>query len=98
MVSLDDIADEIFVMVPDACGLARSTRALFQSRRHKLKEYSGEALSYQVLEDWAALGVGAAILLESKVSRADVPAYTIRHKNGRKRESRTRALIRPRQP
>ena len=40
MASLDDIADEIFVMVPDACGLARSTRALFQSRRHKLKEYS----------------------------------------------------------
>ena len=31
----------------------------------------------------AALGVGAAILPESKVSRADLPAYTIRHKNGK---------------
>jgi LysR family transcriptional regulator, hydrogen peroxide-inducible genes activator len=95
MVSLNDIGDEIFVMVPDACGLARSTRALFQSRRHKLKEYSGEALSYQVLEDWAALGVGAAILPESKVSRADRPAYTIRHKNGKEARITFEAIWRP---
>ncbi len=28
-VRIDDIAHETFVMVPDACGLARATRALF---------------------------------------------------------------------
>ncbi|MFX9061817.1 LysR substrate-binding domain-containing protein, partial [Acinetobacter baumannii] len=64
-VQLKDIADETYVMVPDACGLSRATRALFRSQRRKLQEYSGEAMSYQVLEEWAALGIGSAILPKS---------------------------------
>jgi LysR family transcriptional regulator, hydrogen peroxide-inducible genes activator len=67
-VSLKDIAHETYVMVPDACGLARATRALFRSQRRTLHEYSGEAMSYQVLEAWARLGIGAAILPTSKLS------------------------------
>jgi LysR family hydrogen peroxide-inducible transcriptional activator len=67
-VALKDIAEETFVMVPDACGLARATRALFRSQRRKLREYPGEAMSYQVLEQWAGLGIGAAIMPRSKLS------------------------------
>jgi DNA-binding transcriptional LysR family regulator len=67
-VQMKDIANEVYVMVPDACGLSSTTRALFRSHRRKLHEYSGEAMSYQVLEEWAALGVGAAILPKSKLS------------------------------
>ena len=67
-VQLKDIADETYVMVPDACGLSRTTRTLFQSNRRKLHEYSGEAMSYQVLEEWASLGIGAAILPKSKIT------------------------------
>ena len=67
-VHLKDIADETYVMVPDACGLSRATRALFRRNRRKLHEYSGEALSYQVLEEWAALGIGSAILPLSKIT------------------------------
>jgi LysR family hydrogen peroxide-inducible transcriptional activator len=67
-VRLADIANETFVMVPDACGLSRETRRLFRRHRRKLLEYSGEAMSYQVLEEWAALGVGAAILPLSKIA------------------------------
>ena len=63
-----DICHETFVMVPDYCGLARVTRELFQSRGLQLKTYPGEALSSSVLEEWAALGLGAAILPRSKVS------------------------------
>jgi DNA-binding transcriptional LysR family regulator len=48
--------------------LARETRRLFRRHRRKLLEYSGEAMSYQVLEEWAALGVGAAILPLSKIA------------------------------
>jgi DNA-binding transcriptional LysR family regulator len=70
-VQLKDIADETYVMVPDACGLSRATRALFRSQRRKLREYAGEAMSYQVLEQWAALGIGAAILPRSKVTAPD---------------------------
>jgi len=57
-------------MVPDACGLARATRALFRTQRKKLHEYPGQAMGYRVLEEWAALKIGAAILPKSKVTRA----------------------------
>ncbi len=81
-VELKDISNEIYVMVPDACGLARTTRELFRSHRRKLIEYSGEAMSYQVLEEWAVLGVGAAILPRSKVVGRDHAAFTIMDKTG----------------
>lgn len=80
-VNLGDIAGDTFVMVPDACGLARATRTLFRSHRKTLNEYSGQALSYQVLEDWAMLNVGAAILPQSKVTRSAASVRTIRSRN-----------------
>lgn len=82
-VQLKDIAEETYVMVPDACGLSRATRALFRSQRRKLHEYSGEAMSYQVLEEWAALGIGAAILPMSKVAASGKAASPIADKSGR---------------
>lgn len=66
-VTLRDIADETFVMVPDTCGLTQTTRALFKKERLKLKEYSGNAMSYAVLQEWAELGIGSAILPRSKL-------------------------------
>ncbi len=81
-VKLKDIADETYVMVPDACGLSRATRTLFRSQRRKLHEYSGEAMSYQVLEEWAALGIGAAILPKSKLTPSDRASFPITDKGG----------------
>jgi LysR family transcriptional regulator, hydrogen peroxide-inducible genes activator len=81
-VQIKDIANETYVMVPDACGLARATRALFRSQRRKLKEYSGEAMSYQVLQEWATLGIGAAILPMSKVASNTKAALPIADKSG----------------
>jgi DNA-binding transcriptional LysR family regulator len=81
-VALKDIAQETYVMVPDACGLARATRALFRSHRRKLQEYPGEAMSYQVLEQWAGLGIGAAILPRSKLSARTRNALPIVDKEG----------------
>lgn len=80
-VRIDDIAHETFVMVPDACGLARATRALFRTQRKKLQEYRGEAMGYRVLEEWAALKIGAAILPKSKVTTSH--AYSIKDKADR---------------
>jgi len=81
-VQLREIADETYVMVPDACGLARATRALFRSQRRKLHEYPGEAMSYQVLQEWAALGIGAAILPKSKVAADGGASFPIIDKTG----------------
>ena len=82
LVKFEDIVDETFVMVPNVCGLAKATRALFRSRRKKLQEYPGEALSYQVLEEWAALGLGAAILPKSKLQSAESKAALLTDKSG----------------
>lgn len=82
-IPFESIAEELFVMVPNVCGLARATRALFRSHRRKLHEYSGEALSYQVLEEWAALGLGAAILPKSKLQGTNRNAYELTNKKGK---------------
>jgi len=82
-VSLDNISGETFVMVPDTCGLAHATRALFRSHRRKIHEYSGQALSYQVLEQWANLGIGAAVLPKSKVTPEADYTLSIIDKAGR---------------
>jgi LysR family hydrogen peroxide-inducible transcriptional activator len=71
-VRLEDIAGDEFLLVHDACGLTRLTRQLFASRRLPLREYAGQAVSYQVLEEWARVGVGSAILPRSKLSRPSV--------------------------
>ena len=59
---------DVFLLVHDACGLTRVTRQLFASRRLALREYEGQGVSYQVLEEWTRVGVGSAILPESKLS------------------------------
>jgi len=81
-IALEDVAEETFVMVPNACGLAQATRSLFRRYRKKLKEYSGEALSYGILEEWASLGLGAAILPESKLLKARGKSRPLVGKNG----------------
>ena len=65
---LKDIAGEVFVLGPDGCGLAAMTRNLFEKAGATLKEYTGQALSYQVMLDWADIGIGATILPESKIT------------------------------
>jgi LysR family transcriptional regulator, hydrogen peroxide-inducible genes activator len=69
-------------MVPNSCGLSGATRSIFRSQRRKLHEYSGEAMSYQVLQDWAALGIGAAILPQSKVNEHEHAVANILDKSG----------------
>jgi DNA-binding transcriptional LysR family regulator len=71
-IRLQDIAGDEFLLVHDACGLTRFTRSLFASRRLPLREYEGQAVSYQVLEEWARVGVGSAILPLSKLSSPDL--------------------------
>ena len=68
---VDEIADDTFLLVHDRCGLTVRTRQLFRFRR-TLKAYQSQAVSYQVLEEWAGQGVGSAILPRSKVSADDV--------------------------
>ncbi|MGW4668755.1 LysR family transcriptional regulator [Streptosporangium sandarakinum] len=73
-VELSDAADAQFILVPDACGLTRFTTQLFQEHDLPLRAYPGEAGGYQVLEQWVGLGLGMAILPESKLTDAALTA------------------------
>lgn len=70
---LRDIARETFVLGPDGCGLASVMRGLFKKAGLRLNEYSGQALSYQVMQDWADIGIGATVLPRSKFSPQFAP-------------------------
>lgn len=65
---LTSVGADTFVMVPDSCGLARTTRALFASANVPLQVYGGEAMGYHVLQEWAALDLGSAILPRSRLA------------------------------
>jgi DNA-binding transcriptional LysR family regulator len=68
MTEFEAEADASFILVPDTCGLTTFTKQLFASHKHPMNAYPGEAASYQVLEQWASMGLGAAILPVSKLS------------------------------
>ena len=77
IVDLADLAQEEFVLVPDACGLTRVTKRHFNDHNLTLHRYPGEASSYRVVGEWAALGLGSGILPLSKVEKEDAARIAI---------------------
>jgi DNA-binding transcriptional LysR family regulator len=73
---LKELGGDTFVMVPDRCGLARLTRGLFADADLPLNTYAGEAMGYHVLQEWAALDLGSAILPASRLT-SDVRAVPL---------------------
>lgn len=66
-INLEAIAEQLLVFTKGDCGLAPATRELFTSAKLRVQEYRGEALSYSVLQEWAELGIGAAIMPGSRI-------------------------------
>lgn len=69
-IGLSELADRQLILVPDACGLTTFTRDLLAAHDVPMRTYPGEAQSYQVLEEWSMLGIGAAVLPASRAARA----------------------------
>ncbi|MFJ4815018.1 LysR family transcriptional regulator [Streptomyces sp. NPDC088801] len=66
---LDAAAGADYILVPDTCGLTTFTTQLFRGQDLALRTYPGEAATYRVLDEWAGIGVGAALLPRSKITR-----------------------------
>lgn len=66
--TLEALAGKDVLLVGDDCGLAPTVRKLFKDSKIPLTEYEGKALSYGVLEKWAQLGIGVALLPASKIA------------------------------
>lgn len=76
-IQLNEITNETYVLTPDVCGLTSTVQALFDEQGFRLKKYPGQALSYEVLQEWAALGIGAAILPRSKISPSNCKSASV---------------------
>lgn len=78
---LGDYPDAPMILT-QGCGLSDTIADLFKRQGLVLKPYPGQALSYQVVEEWADLGIGAGILPLSKISPANRSARRILLDNG----------------
>jgi len=74
VVDLNEVAKHTFVLTVGTCGLASATRALFGKARVAINEYPGQAITYSALQEWADLGIGSALLPESRV-RGDAERF-----------------------
>ena len=70
---LEDAGKDQFILVPDACGLTTFTTQLFRAHELPLRTYAGEAASYGVLQEWAKLGLGSAMVPRSKLTSPNLP-------------------------
>lgn len=66
---LGELAGKQLILMPDTCGLTTFTEDLLREHDLAFRAYPGEASTYQVLEEWSNLGLGAAILPVSKLTR-----------------------------
>jgi DNA-binding transcriptional LysR family regulator len=80
-IELGELSGLPLVMVGEGCGLTVFTRTLFATTGAELRPYPGIAEDYRSLEDWAALGLGGALLPLSRF-RDDEPTRPV-HQNGR---------------
>jgi DNA-binding transcriptional LysR family regulator len=78
-ITLDSLGNYPLILVPDLCGLTAFTVALFADSDIPLHRYPGEAASYQVLQEWTQLGLGAALLPVSKLSGPGHSARELQH-------------------
>jgi LysR family transcriptional regulator, hydrogen peroxide-inducible genes activator len=69
-IGLREAASGRLVLTDGMCGLAPATRELFARARIAIDEYSGHAMSYAALEEWAELGIGGAILPAMHIRKA----------------------------
>lgn len=69
-IELDELTGELILM-PDTCGLTTFTRDLFRANELPVRAYAGEASSYRMLEEWANLGLGSAVIPKSKLTAPD---------------------------
>lgn len=97
-VELTEAADGPFIVVPNSCGLRKFTEQLFEAQGLPLETYPGAAASYSVLEQWAGLGLGSAILPKSRIMSPDTAHYRALLEDGHEVEIFYEAVWHPRSP
>ena len=82
-VGISALPDSSVIMTGGGCGLNGALKPLFEGPGAKLRGYPGQAISYQVIEEWAELGIGAGILPRAKLSSGKDRACPLLLNDGR---------------
>lgn len=80
-ISLDELDGQPIILT-QGCGLSDVIADLFADGGVTLNRYTGQALSYSVVEEWAGLGIAGGILPRSKLSDRAVSARPIVRSDG----------------
>lgn len=70
-VAIADLPDTPIIMTGGGCGLNGALERLFVEEGGTLKPYPGQAISYQVIADWAGLGIGAGLLPDAHIAKTE---------------------------
>ena len=79
---LNKLPDAPIILTGGGCGLNGSLENLFKHQKCRFTSYPGQVLSYQVIEEWASLGIAAGILPKAKISSDNTTARSLQLKNG----------------
>ena len=80
---IQDLPDTPVILTGGGCGLNGALTELFERQGMQLPTYTGQALTYQVIEEWSELGIGAGILPEAKLTLAKARALPLLLADGR---------------
>lgn len=70
----EELAGQRLILAAAHCGITAFTRDLIAEHDLAVNIYPGVPTTFRTLEDWAALGLGLAVLPASKCSIPDLPA------------------------
>ena len=79
---LPELAEKQLILMPDTCGLTTFTKDLLGTRDLPVHAYPGEASSYRALEEWSNLGLGSAMLPQSKLTGPEISHRTVLDEDG----------------
>ncbi|PVV19887.1 MAG: hypothetical protein B6D78_12010 [gamma proteobacterium symbiont of Ctena orbiculata] len=72
-----DLPATPIILTGGGCGLNAALTTILKSKGVELHAYAGQALTYQVIEDWVSLGIGAGILPKAKISAENKASYPL---------------------
>jgi len=79
---LQDLPEAPVILTGGGCGLTGALDVLFGQEDMEFNRYPGAAISYQAIEDWAGLGIGAGILPKAKITTSRDRAVPLMRRNG----------------
>jgi len=83
-INLANLPDAAIILTGGGCGLNGTLKTLLETQGSRLRAYPGQAATYQAIEEWSELGIGAGILPSAKITSAPQRAIPLHLNNGQR--------------